>query len=47
VAGMSAGIYSQTVNMSRFASGVYFYRIDAMAQDGERFISMKKMLLIK
>lgn len=44
---MSAGTYSQTVDISRYASGLYFYRIEAMASDGERFISMKKMVLIK
>ena len=44
---MNAGTYNQSVDMSRFASGVYFYRIDAMASDGERFVSMKKMVLIK
>ena len=44
---LGAGSYSQTVDMSRFASGVYFYRLEAMASDGERFAEMKKMVLIK
>ncbi len=44
---MSTGSYSQSVDMSRYASGVYLYRIDAMASDGERFVSTKKMVLIK
>ncbi|MFZ1082333.1 MAG: T9SS type A sorting domain-containing protein, partial [Candidatus Kryptoniota bacterium] len=44
---MRAGSYSQSVDMSRYASGVYLYRIDAMASDRERFVSTKKMVLIK
>lgn len=44
---VGAGTHSQVMNMSRFPSGVYFYRIEAVAADGERFISMKKMVVIK
>ncbi len=44
---VNTGVYDQTVDMSRFASGVYFCRIDARASGGESFISMKKMVLIK
>ncbi len=44
---LGAGIYSQTVDMSRFASGVYFYRIEAVGGDGERYVAMKKMALLK
>lgn len=44
---MSAETYSQIVDMSRYASGVYFYRIDAMSADGKRFVIMKKMALVK
>jgi photosystem II stability/assembly factor-like uncharacterized protein len=44
---MSAGTYSQVVDMSRFASGVYFYRIEAVGSDGERYVAMKKMLELK
>jgi len=43
---MSVGAHSQVVDMSRFASGIYFYRIEAIGTD-ERFISMKKMVLLK
>jgi hypothetical protein len=32
---------------SRVASGTYIYRIVAEARDGQRFISEKKMVLIK
>ncbi len=44
---MSAGIYSEIVNMSRYASGTYFYRIKAIVSDGELFTATKKMLLLK
>ena len=44
---MSAGIYDETVGMSRFASGVYFYRIDAVGGDGKSFVALKKMVMIK
>lgn len=44
---MSAGTYSQNVDMSHLASGVYFYRIEALGNDAERFTAMKKMMLIK
>ena len=44
---MSAGSYSQSVDMLRYASGIYLYRIDAVASNGERFVSTKKMVLIK
>lgn len=44
---MRAGIYRQTVDMSRFASGVYFYSIEATGSDGAEFVAMKKMALIK
>jgi hypothetical protein len=38
----SAGTYTTTFNASRFASGVYFYRLSAGS-----FVSIKKMVLIK
>lgn len=44
---MSAGTYTQTVDMSRSASGVYFYRIEAVGSDGERFVATKKMMVLK
>ena len=44
---MTAGEYNETVNMNRFASGVYFYRIIAVGTNGERFTSMKKFVLAK
>jgi hypothetical protein len=44
---MNAGRYNEVVNMDRFASGVYFYRIDAAGSDGQKFVSIKKMVLMK
>ncbi len=44
---MSAGSYSQEFDMSRFASGVYFYRIAAAGANGEKFVALKRMMLIK
>jgi hypothetical protein len=40
---MNAGTQSVVFDASRFASGVYFYRLDA----GSNFNSVKKMLLLK
>ncbi len=42
-----AGRYNENVNLDTFASGVYFYRIDAVGGDGQRFESIKKLLLMK
>ncbi|MFZ4620789.1 MAG: YCF48-related protein [Bacteroidota bacterium] len=46
---MNAGSYSMPFNASRFASGVYFYRIEATATNGShsRFTDVKKMILLK
>lgn len=44
---MSAGRYDETFNLNQNASGVYFYRISALGNDGERFVSLKKMMLVK
>lgn len=43
----TAGTQALKWNASRYASGVYFYRIVAEGQSGKRFIRDKKMLLIK
>ena len=43
----NAGVYKVNFNASRYASGVYFYRISAIRNDGQRFVSVKKLLLIK
>ena len=44
---MNAGRYDEVVNMDRFASGVYFYRIAAAGNDGQKFVSIKKLVLMK
>jgi hypothetical protein len=43
----NAGIHNLTVDMSRYSSGIYFYRIDAAGAAGGKFISISKMLLVK
>ncbi|HUI30785.1 MAG TPA: putative Ig domain-containing protein, partial [Candidatus Acidoferrales bacterium] len=44
---MDAGRYNETVNMDRLASGAYYYRISAFGNDGKRFVSVRKLLLMK
>ncbi len=44
---MDAGRYNETLNMDRFASGVYYCRINAVGNDGQRFVSVKKLVLMK
>ena len=44
---IDAGRYNEVVDMSRFASGVYFYRIEAVGKNGERFVSLRKLVLLK
>ncbi len=44
---MNAGRYNEIVNMDRFASGVYFCRIIAAGNDGQKFTSTKKLVLMK
>ncbi len=44
----TAGYYEQQIQMNNFASGVYFYRINAKSIDGKHnFNSIKKMILLK
>ena len=45
----TAGNYSVTFNGSRLASGVYFYRLDAVPTDPVRrtFVSVKRFVLLK
>ncbi|MBE0539342.1 MAG: T9SS type A sorting domain-containing protein, partial [Ignavibacterium sp.] len=44
---MSAGSQKVSFNASTLNSGVYFYRIDADGVDGQKFSSVKKMILTK
>ncbi len=43
----NAGVYKVDFNASRYASGVYFYRIHASATDGRSFVAVRSMILIK
>jgi hypothetical protein len=44
---LGAGRYQEEINMERFTSGVYHYRLDASGGDGQKFVSIKKLLMIK
>ncbi len=44
---MNAGRYDKEVNLSEFASGVYFYRLQVVGMKGERFVSVKRMMMLK
>ena len=44
---MDAGSFGAVLDMTRYASGVYFYRVRAIGSMGETFVSVKKMLLMK
>jgi hypothetical protein len=43
----SAGSYTVEFNGQNYASGIYFYRIEAEQQDGKKFVDSKKMILIR
>ncbi|MCL4540264.1 MAG: aryl-sulfate sulfotransferase [Bacteroidetes bacterium] len=43
----NAGVYKVNFNASRYAGGVYFYRLVADGSKGDRFVSIKKMLELK
>jgi hypothetical protein len=46
---LQAGYYHVTWDATRFASGVYFYRIEAQSLSGDKksFIEVKKLMLVK
>ncbi len=41
------GRYEYDFVGSNFASGVYFYRLEAVQNSGEKFIETKRMVLLK
>ncbi len=43
----TAGSYIVDFNASNYASGVYFYRIEAEETNGNKFVDSKKMVLLK
>ncbi len=44
---MSPGFYQQSLDMSQFASGVYFYEIRVLGEGRIRFRDVKKFILVK
>ncbi len=44
---LAAGYHSTIVDGSRLSSGVYFYRLDATGINGQKYSSVKKMILTK
>jgi len=44
---MDAGRYNEVVSMDKFASGVYYYRINAIGNGEQKFVSVKKLVLMK
>lgn len=43
----TAGYYSASFNGSRLSSGIYFYSINAVSDNGTAFNTVKKMMLVK
>ena len=43
----TAGSYIVEFSGVNFASGVYFYRMEAEEQNGRKYIDSKKMVLVK
>lgn len=41
------GLHEVAFDGSHFASGVYFYRLEATSEDGKDFVSTRKLMLIK
>jgi hypothetical protein len=46
-ANYDAGNYELNFNASQLSSGIYFYKMDAIGQNGQKFSSNKKMILLK
>jgi len=44
--GQPAGVYKAEWNAS-VASGVYFYRLEALGKDGQTLIETRRMILVK
>lgn len=42
-----SGEHRVTLNASRLSSGVYFYRVEAAGNDGQKFVSVKKLVLLR
>jgi Putative Ig domain/Secretion system C-terminal sorting domain len=44
---IDAGTYEKSLNMDRYSSGIYFYNIQIIGIDGEKFFMTKKLMLMK
>lgn len=44
---VNAGSYSVDFNGSNFASGIYFYKLETQGTNGQKFVSTKRMVLVK
>jgi hypothetical protein len=44
---VDAGSYLKQISLAKFASGIYLYRIDAIGNSGEHFVSTKRMIVMK
>jgi hypothetical protein len=44
---LSAGRFTYSWNASNFSSGLYIYRLEAAADDGEMYTKTFKMVLVK
>ncbi len=44
---MNAGSYNENIYMDRFASGVYYYRLDVLGNEGQKFTCVKKFVLLR
>jgi len=44
---IGAGKHSTQLNASSFTSGIYFFKLTAIGEDGSKFTSSKKMTLLK
>ncbi len=43
----NAGVYNVVFDGGKYSSGVYIYKIDAVGNDGKKFTSIKKLVLLK
>ncbi|MDQ3019751.1 MAG: T9SS type A sorting domain-containing protein [Bacteroidota bacterium] len=44
---VTAGSYSVDFNGSNLASGIYFYKLETQGTNGQKFVSTKRMVLVK
>jgi len=44
---LTQGVHTYDFNASSINSGVYFYKIEATGVNGNEFVDVKKMILVK